>query len=176
VFGAVRGFADAGGVLRLPDVGDPVVPQQRIAFRFRKEDAGAFVIVEPHDVFVSPFHFVGIIQVVRVETDRSAQDLRPHFRPGVVNDFQAFVVERVEPAFVKRIRHGCRGVVIRIDIDVPDAVNSVVVERRFAFGGISGHVAFYDHRQVDRAVARRRVGYITDVVDREVVISPVFQE
>ena len=69
-----------------------------------------------------------------------------------------------------------RRVVVRKNVDVADAVDAVVVEHGLSVRVVSGHVLLDKHGQVDAPAADGRIRDIADVVDREVVVTLVFQE
>ena len=173
-----RGIGDGRSVGRgagAADISDRTVPAGRVG-RFRKEHAGAFVVSQPHDILISSLDVALVVQRIRIKIHGTAENRGADFRTGVVNDFQSPVESRVEPRIVQAVAHRLRRVVSRKDIDIAQAVYSILLNDRLPLGRIACHIGLDDHRQVDRAVAGGRIGDILDVVDREVVVSPVLQE
>ena len=154
------------------DVGDVAFV---VRFGFGEGDARVFEVVEPLQVARRALLVVGTVEVVGVDGDGPAERLR--FYPGLAraDDVEPAVVGRVHAAQVVGVGGRCRSVVVGVDENVAQAVDGIVVVDRFAVGGVAFQLLADDHRDVHQVVARERIGYVADVVDRESVVAAILE-
>ena len=67
----------------------------RAVGHFGEENAGTFVVAQPHDVVVRALDILGTVKCIGVQADRAAQNLRANMLFCVVDDVQPAVTDRV---------------------------------------------------------------------------------
>jgi len=159
-------------VVGVADVGDEVRAVGRR--QFVEGDARALEVAQRHDVVVGAVDLLRVVEVVGIERNRLAQHTGADVVLPVVDDVQAAVSHRIVANLP--IGEADRGIVSGQHVDFADPVDLVVLHDGFAAVVVAREVLFDDHRQVADAAADRVVGIaVGDVVDREVVISPIAQ-
>ena len=94
-FGSVRELLRTRRIGCGPDKGQRVLLGNRIR-TLRKQDVGTPEIPQSHDVIVGSINLIGIVQIVRIERNRPAQDLRTDILPLVIDNFQPVIINRIQ--------------------------------------------------------------------------------